>query len=351
MRLLFATSQSYLPQRVGGSQRSTHELSVGLAARGNDVAVLCELDRPLDWTNIQNRTVATVTRRSHPCDRWRPYRIYRGYDASRGAREVARAFRPDVAIVHAGIAMPLVSAFLAHEIRTVVYFRDVQFGTIGGAIPRTSRLRFLANSQFTASRVARELGLEAPVVHPLVCRATYRTATNGRHVLFVNPVAKKGVETALALAQRNPDIPFVFLESWPMGPRQVDALQEMLSGLRNVRFRRATLHMAREYAQARLLLVPSVWEEAWGRVVTEAQMSGIPVLATAIGGLPESVGPGGILVPPGSSVEVWDAHLRTLWDTPAVCERYRQLAIEHSRRPEIDQECLLSRFLDAVSRW
>ena len=27
MRLLFATSQSYLPQRVGGSQRSTHELS------------------------------------------------------------------------------------------------------------------------------------------------------------------------------------------------------------------------------------------------------------------------------------------------------------------------------------
>ena len=69
--------------------------------------------------------------------------------------------------------------------------------------------------------------------------------------------------------------------------------------------------MAREYAQARILLVPSVWEEAWGRVVTEAQLSGIPVLASAIGGLPESVGPGGILVPPGSDVEVWDAHLRS----------------------------------------
>jgi len=34
-----------------------------------------------------------------------------------------------------------------------------------------------------------------------------------------------------------------------------------------------------------------------------------------------------------------------------VYERYQQLAIEYSRRPEIDQECLLSRFLDAVSRW
>ena len=71
--------------------------------------------------------------------------------------------------------------------------------------------------------------------------------------------------------------------------------------------------MADEYAQARLLLVPSVWEEAWGRVVTEAQLNGIPVLATAIGGLPESVGPGGILIPPGSGIEVWNAHLRKLW--------------------------------------
>jgi hypothetical protein len=115
-----------------------------------------------------------MTRRSYPCDRWRPYRVYRGYDAAKGAREVARAFRPDVAIVHAGIAVPLVTSFLDDGIRTVLYFRDVQFGAIGGRIPRHSRLRFLANSGFTASRVASELGIEAPVVQPLVCRDPIR---------------------------------------------------------------------------------------------------------------------------------------------------------------------------------
>ena len=119
----------------------------------------------------------------------------------------------------------------------------------------------------------------------------------------------------------------------------------------NVTFRRATLQMASEYAQARILLVPSVWEEAWGRVVTEAQVSGIPVLASAIGGLPESVGPGGILVPPGSDVDVWNAHLRELWSSDTIYRHYQRLAIDHSRRPEIDRDRLLTRFLDGVSGW
>ena len=351
MRLLFATTQSYLPQRVGGSQRSTHELSIGLVARGNDVGVLCELDRPFDWTYVQNRAVARMTGRSYPCDRWRPYRVYRGYDATSGVREVARAFRPDVAIVHAGVAVPLVTSFLDDGIRTVLYFRDVQFGAIGGCIPRHRRLRFLANSGFTAARAASELGIEATVVQPLVCRDTYRTPSVGRHVLFVNPVAKKGVDTAIELARRNPDIPFIFLESWPMAARQIESLRNRLSALRNVTFRRATLQMASEYAQARILLVPSVWEEAWGRVVTEAQVSGIPVLASAIGGLPESVGPGGILVPPGSDVDVWNAHLRELWSSDTIYRHYQRLAIDHSRRPEIDRDRLLTRFLDGVSGW
>lgn len=351
MRLLFATTHSYLPQRVGGSQRSMHELSVALAARGSDVAVLCELDRPFDRTHIQNRLVATITRRSHPCDRWRPYRVYRGIGAAKGAREVADAFRPDVAVVHAGFAMPLAMAFLGADVKTILYFRDVQFESLGGPIPRHARLRFLANSAFTASRVAREFGIDAPVVHPLVCAATYRTTGQGRHVLFVNPVPKKGVETAIELARRNADIPFVFLESWPLDARSVESLRRRLSTLPNVTFRHATLKMANEYAQARLLLVPSQWEEAWGRVVTEAQFSGIPVLASAIGGLPESVGPGGILVPPGSDIDVWSQHLRRLWESDAEYSRCRQCALEHSRRPDIDHERVLNRFLDAVSGW
>lgn len=43
-----------------------------------------------------------------------------------------------------------------------------------------------------------------------------------------------------------------------------------------------------------VLIVPSLWHEAWGLVATEAQIRGIPVIAADVGGLPEAkryVGP------------------------------------------------------------
>ena len=59
----------------------------------------------------------------------------------------------------------------------------------------------------------------------------------------------------------------------------------------------ASADMRSVYARSRLVLVPSQCDEAWGRIVTEAQISGVPALASDAGGLPEAVGPGGILMP------------------------------------------------------
>ena len=50
------------------------------------------------------------------------------------------------------------------------------------------------------------------------------------------------------------------------------------------------------YEKTRLLLVPSQWEEAFGRVVIEAMVNGIPVIGSNVGGLKESIGKGGILL-------------------------------------------------------
>jgi glycosyltransferase involved in cell wall biosynthesis len=60
-----------------------------------------------------------------------------------------------------------------------------------------------------------------------------------------------------------------------------------------------------EYADADLLVVPSR-AETYGMVVTEALAAGVPVVAAAVGGIPEAVGRTacgvpGLLVPPGDS--------------------------------------------------
>src|SRR4051812_28878843 len=38
----------------------------------------------------------------------------------------------------------------------------------------------------------------------------------------------------------------------------------------------------------KVLIVPSLWLEAWGLVVTEAQLRGIPVISSNVGGIPEA---------------------------------------------------------------
>ncbi len=57
------------------------------------------------------------------------------------------------------------------------------------------------------------------------------------------------------------------------------------------------------YRRFEVLAVPSIpmpgWIEQFGRVVVEAQASGVPVVASSSGALPEVVGDSGLLVPPG----------------------------------------------------
>ncbi|WP_433528025.1 glycosyltransferase family 4 protein [Micromonospora sp. CA-263727] len=88
--------------------------------------------------------------------------------------------------------------------------------------------------------------------------------------------------------------------------------------------------LAAAYAAADLLVHPSRGE-TYGMVVTEALARGIPVLASAVGGLPDALGRTapdgrpGLLVPPGDP-EALAAALRRWLDDPGLRERLRRAA-------------------------
>jgi glycosyltransferase involved in cell wall biosynthesis len=99
------------------------------------------------------------------------------------------------------------------------------------------------------------------------------------------------------------------------------------------------------------LLVPSQWEdETWGRVVTEAQFSGIPVVTSDRGGLPESVGPGGIVLPYDAPATAWAEVLTALWSDEARYAPLSQAALDHAARAEIDLEHQVSQLMDTLNR-
>ncbi len=89
------------------------------------------------------------------------------------------------------------------------------------------------------------------------------------------------------------------------------------------------------YGRCKILLAPSRWEEAYGRVASEAQLSGIPVVASTRGGLPEAVGPGGILLDPQDMIPVWTATVRKLWHDQRHYAELSASAAAHAQRREM----------------
>jgi glycosyltransferase involved in cell wall biosynthesis len=78
-------------------------------------------------------------------------------------------------------------------------------------------------------------------------------------------------------------------------------------------------------SQGDVVVVPSVWEEAFALVVREAFGARLPVIASRIGALPEVVqdGVNGLLFPPGSAEALREAMLRCATD-PELFARLRQ---------------------------
>ena len=347
LRVLFATGLNHLPQAVAGSQRTTDEFCNGLLSDGLQCAVLASV-APYGYLGRRTRVLAKVFGWSHlPPDRSVGYPVYRRWSPMQAIPEIKARFKPSVAVVMAGRPGALVDALLAHSIPTIWYILDVEPGSLNWQ-PSTRRgLSILACSQFVAERAKREMGVTATILPPIVDAQRYRVDTSRRSVIFVNPVSEKGVEIAISLAENRPDIPFEFFESWKIVGRN-QRHRARARRCPNITWHKPTADIRQIYQRGKILLAPSQWEEAWGRVVSEAQASGIPVIASRRGGLPEAVGAGGILVEAVSDISVWLNALSRLWDDASLYSEYRAAAYAHSARPELKGQSVLSRFKDIV---
>ncbi|MEA2686413.1 MAG: hypothetical protein QOE93_1608 [Actinomycetota bacterium] len=131
-------------------------------------------------------------------------------------------------------------------------------------------------------------------------------------------VAEKGVDVVLQAMAAEPGW---HLDVLGTGPQQ-DGLQARAAELgvaARVTFRGAVSQddLPDAYRRADVLVVPSLltpaWTEQFCRVAVEAMACGVPVVASAVGSLPEVVADGGILVPPGDPDALREA-LRGLAD-------------------------------------
>jgi glycosyltransferase involved in cell wall biosynthesis len=137
-------------------------------------------------------------------------------------------------------------------------------------------------------------------------------AAAGDHALVASRLAvEKGVEVAIDACERA-GVPLVVAGDGPLAP----ALRAR--GGERVRFtgRLAEPELAELRARAALAIVPSRSAETFGLAAAEAMAAGVPVVASAVGALPELVD-APALAPPGDAIELGAAALARYGDERA----------------------------------
>lgn len=129
-----------------------------------------------------------------------------------------------------------------------------------------------------------------------------RTASITR-IGMINPTHHKGEDVFLDLSRKNLDLQFIYF-----------ARYDRRYGLSNVFYGGWQTDREQLYAQIDLLIVPSKWDEPFGRVAPEAIASGLPVLVSRRGGLPETVDEE--FVVGGDSANDWSNKVRWAIENP-----------------------------------
>lgn len=278
-------------------------------------------------------------------------------------RELLDAFAPDQLI--ACNAHPMIQSAMAaarkrgvttaFAVRGFGYYHPRYFEHVNHAF---------TCSEFLTNLYRQKVGLASTPIHPPIDWSTVVAPMDARaFVTFVHPAPHKGLflfaRLADMLGSRRSDIPILVVQSGHSGGA--------LNALPGIDFRQYPQIMAAPavptpaeyFALTRILLVPSVWEEPFGRVAAEAMINGVPALVSDRGSLPQVIGgdfssggAGRVLrlpewmtftsrkIPGEREVEHWYDAVCGLWDDAELYERVAARGREMAAR----------RYSEAVSR-
>ncbi|PTE10614.1 glycosyltransferase [Mesorhizobium helmanticense] len=349
MKILFAGGNGYTPQFSGGVQSSTHHLAEQLLEHGHEAAVLAALFGQGVF-GLRARAKMKLLRQRAVIDSYPGYPVVRAWFPWEAARFAVEKLKPDVAVVQCHKSVPIGRALQAEGVPLVVYLRNVEFHELGGDLRELHSAHYIANSEFTARTYKERFDIDSTVIPPTINPAFYSTPTTGEFVTLINPYEEKGFELAVRIAEACSEIPFLFVESWKLDDDHRARIEQTIAPLGNVTLESRTSDMKTVYGRTKILLAPSKWEEAWGRVASEAHCSGIPVVGSRRGGLPEAIGSGGMVLDYDAPLADWVAAIRLLWNDSREYERLSAAARTFSERPALNPERQFATFFSLLDK-
>lgn len=285
-------------------------------------------------------------------------------------------FKPNVIITQlmwSDVALRLAKK---HNIPSIMRVCKVPLGLDLGKKSDHSPTAVIATSKYIKDYVKKKWKREAQLINPLVETKNYILADkdfnpiNNKLIFMFNPLVRKGGEIFKKIAQRLSDKKFGTVFGWSslkdnpnfsnFSEKYVKRITESegssfngslpnyidFDGVSNIKILKPEDDVKALYKKIRLLLTPSQWEEAFGRVAVEAMVNGIPVIASNVIGLKDSVGEGGVLVDK-NDVDRWVREI-SKFDNPIYYKKMSERAKEwvkenYSEKTIINQNANLIR--------
>lgn len=247
----------YPPFLLAGSEVGAHEINKFLKGKGHEVVVYTN-NRGLDeYEGIQLRYYdpGRITVACKTAD-W----IFSQFQWSPFAAEKAAQFKK----------------------KAMVFFHtSTSYGTLNNPFKFDQRLHICYNSNV----LRQQINYRHPyfILNPFVDEERVKIRKHDpRYVTLINCGQNKGGDFLVQLAKRMPEVDF-------MGVQGGYSKQIMDLESENIQYVAKTNNPRLIYEQTKILIVPSAYE-SWGRVVHEAMLNGIPVIATPNPGVMECGG-------------------------------------------------------------
>ncbi|MEB3211043.1 MAG: glycosyltransferase family 4 protein [Leptolyngbyaceae bacterium] len=357
-KLLFVSTRPFYPESSGGAQKSTLFLFKRLQQLGWDIEVMCGLSirsalfrKVVFQSLLRGQKPSRTIKDDHlgyPCWR-RMMKFSQPPDWIKWLDQRLDEFQPDTVIGYTSSKCPLLNHAAQRGFSSFYFVRELSSIESGQRIP--DKIHAIANSPFTASKTESVSNNKVGVVLPFIDLERYQVdQRDRRYITFINPVPEKGVELAIEVARQLPNERFLFVKGkWTRYDRsRQEAFLRDAYLLPNVDVIDHQSDMRAIYQMTDILLVPSQFTETFGRVIVEAQVNRIPVIAAHIGGIPYTMGDGGILVDPIDRPEGYVHAIQHLRRDEATYHRLAHLAHQNSQRAEFDPHYQVERFLDFI---
>ena len=266
--------------------------------------------------------------------------------------EKIREFKPDLVLTYGGLSAELKIHRLGHRFGIpVVFFLANPLYKKAETFSEVDLI--LVPSNYLSEFYRKQLGLQSQVLHDIVPFDRYRVnRQTSRFITYINPAPPKGLTFFARLVgealRKIPHAKFLVVEArWTKA--DVARVGFKLDRIPNVQVIPNQSDMRGVYGQTRILLFPAFFAEASGRIIIEAQLNGIPILASPRGGIPENLNGGGFLlktpdrctqnfmaIPTPEEVQPWIDQMRVLLEDKEAYEEAQRRALHavEDFRPE-----------------